>query len=87
MPLERRVLIWMCVLVAVNQLGFGAMIPSLALYAQSFGVPAAAIGLAVAVYGMARFATAIPAGQLSDRLGRRPTLAIGGLISAFGKLW
>jgi MFS family permease len=87
MPLERRVLVWMCVLVAVNQLGFGAMIPSLPLYAQSFGVPASAIGLAIAVYGLARFATALPAGQLSDRLGRRPTLAIGGLVSAFGNLW
>jgi MFS family permease len=87
MPLERRVLVWMCVLVAVNQLGFGAMVPSLPLYAQSFGVPASAIGLAVAVYGLARFCIAIPAGQLSDRLGRRPTLAIGGLVSALGNLW
>ena len=24
---------------------------------------------------------------MSDRLGRRPTLAIGGLVSAFGNLW
>ena len=87
MSLERRVLVWMCVLVAVNQLGFGAMVPSLPLYAQSFGVPASAIGMAVAAYGLARFATAIPAGQLSDRLGRRPTLAIGGLVSALGNLW
>lgn len=87
MPLERRVLIWMCVLVAVNQLGFGAMVPSLPLYAQSFGVPASAIGLAVAVYGLARFVSAVPAGQLADLLGRRPTLAIGGLISGLGNLW
>jgi|SRR5581483_847472 len=87
MPLERRVLVWMCVLVAVNQLGFGAMVPSLALYAQSFGVPASAIGLAIAVYGLARFSTAIPAGQLSDWVGRRPTLALGGLVSAAGNLW
>ena len=84
---ERRVLVWMCVLVAVNQLGFGAMVPSLALYAQSFGVPASAIGMAVAAYGLARFSTAIPAGQLSDWLGRRPTLAIGGMVSALGNLW
>ena len=77
----------MCVLVAVNQLGFGAVVPSLALYAQSFGVPASAIGMAVAAYGLARFVTAIPAGQLSDWLGRRPTLAIGGLVSALGNLW
>jgi DHA1 family multidrug resistance protein-like MFS transporter len=87
MSLERRVLVWMCVLVAVNQLGFGAMVPSLPLYAQSFGVPATAIGMAIAAYGLARFAIAIPAGQLSDWLGRRPTLAIGGLVSAVGNLW
>jgi MFS family permease len=87
MALERRTLLWMCVLVAVNQLGFGAVVPSLALYAQSFGVPASAIGLAVGVYGLARFSSAVPAGQLADRIGRRPTLAIGGLISALGNLW
>jgi MFS transporter, DHA1 family, multidrug resistance protein len=87
MASERRTLLWMCVLVGVNQLGFGAMVPSLALYAQSFGVPASAIGLAVGIYGLARFSTAVPAGQLSDWIGRRPTLAIGGLISALGNLW
>ncbi|MFV0296756.1 MAG: MFS transporter [Hyphomicrobiaceae bacterium] len=87
MKLEQRVLVWMCVLVGINQLGFGAMIPSLPLYAESFGVPASAIGMAVAVYGLARFFVAMPSGQLSDRLGRRPTLAIGGLISALGNLW
>jgi MFS transporter, DHA1 family, multidrug resistance protein len=87
MPLERRVLVWMCVLVGINQLGFGAMIPSLPLYAQSFGVPASAIGLAVAVYGLARFFIAVPSGRLADGLGRRPTLAIGGLVSAIGNFW
>ncbi len=87
MPLERRILVWMCVLVAVNQLGFGAMVPTLALYAQSFGVAASAIGMAVAIYGLARFLTAIPAGQMADWLGRRPTLAIGGVISGIGNLW
>jgi MFS family permease len=84
---ERRILLWMCLLVGVNQLGFGAMVPSLPLYAGSFGVSASAIGLAVAVYGFARFAVALPGGQLSDRLGRRPVLAIGGLISAIGSFW
>jgi len=77
----------MCILVAVNQLGFGAMIPSLPLYAQSFGVPASAVGMAVAIYGLARFFTAVPSGRLADKLGRRPTLAIGGIISAIGNLW
>jgi MFS family permease len=77
----------MCLLVGVNQIGFGAMVPSLPLYARSFGVSASAVGLAVAVYGFARFAVTLPGGQLSDLLGRRPMLAIGGLISAAGSFW
>jgi len=87
MPSERKILIWMCVLIAVNQLGFGGIVPTVPLYAKSFGVSASAIGLAIAVYGLARFFVAVPSGQLSDRLGRRPTLAIGGVISALGNLW
>ncbi|MGD9806069.1 MAG: MFS transporter [Hyphomicrobiaceae bacterium] len=87
MAFENRVLLWMCVLVAINQLGFGGMVPSLPLYAQSFGVPTSAVGMAVAIYGLARFFTAVPSGRLSDWVGRRPTLAIGGLISSAGNLW
>jgi MFS family permease len=81
-----RILVWMCVLIAVNQLGFGSIIPALALYARSFDVTQSAIGLAIAIYGLARFLVAVPAGQLADRLGRRNTLAIGGVVSAFGNV-
>jgi len=84
---ERRVLFWMCVFVGVNQLGFGGIVPTLPLYAQAYGVSGSAIGLAIAVYGMARFFVAAPSGQLSDRFGRRPTLALGGLLTALGNLW
>jgi len=84
---ERRVLIAMCGLITINQLGFGSVIPVLPLYAQSFGVATSAIGMAVAIYGLARFFVAVPSGQIADRLGRRPTLAIGGLVSAAGNLW
>ncbi|MGH7400696.1 MAG: MFS transporter, partial [Candidatus Rokuibacteriota bacterium] len=57
-----------------------------ALYARSFGVTQSAIGVAIAVYGLARFLIAVPAGQLADRLGRRPALAAGGLLSALGNV-
>ena len=87
MPVERRALIAMCVLIFSNQLGFGAMVPSLPLYAESFGVSATAIGMAIAVFGLARFFVAMPTGQLSDRWGRRSTLAIGGMIAAGGNFW
>ena len=83
----RSILAWMCVLIAVNQLGFGAVIPVLPLYAQSFGVSQVAIGATVAVYGLARFLLAMPAGRIADRLGRRNALAIGGALSALGNLW
>src|SRR6185436_3321422 len=81
-----RILTWMCVLIAVNQLGFGSIVPALALYARSFGVAQSAIGLAIAVYGLARFLIAVPAGRLADHLGRRTTLAIGGLVSSLGNV-
>ena len=70
MPTETRVLFWMCPLVAVNQLGFGGVVPALPLYAKSFGVSASAIGLSVGVYGLARFYVPAPCGQLSGRMGR-----------------
>ena len=87
MLFERRVLIAMCALIFANQLGFGAMVPSLPLYAETFGVSATAIGMAIAVYGLARFVTAVPSGLISDKWGRRPALAIGGLLSALGNFW
>jgi MFS family permease len=81
-----RILVWMCVLIGINQLGFGSVVPVLPLYARSFGVSQAAIGLSIAVYGLARFLVAVPVGHLSDRLGRRPALALGGLVTAAGNL-
>jgi MFS family permease len=80
------VLLWMCVLIAVNQLGFGSVVPVVPLYAASFGVSTAAIGLAIAVYGLARFLINMPAGRLSDLVGRRSTLALGGLVTVLGNL-
>lgn len=82
----QRILVWMCVLIAVNQLGFGAVVPVIALYARSFGVTQSAIGLAIAVYGLARFLVALPVGQIGDRFGRRTALALGGLVTALGNL-
>ena len=77
----------MCVLIGVNQLGFGAQIPVLPLYAQSFGVTQFDIGLSVAVYGAARFVLGVPTGQVADRFGRRHALALGGLVSLVGNVW
>jgi MFS family permease len=85
-PRATRILVWMCVFIAVNQLGFGAIVPVVALYARSFGVRQAAIGVAIAVYGLARFLVAVPVGKLTDVLGRRTALALGGVVTAAGNL-
>lgn len=80
----RNILIWMCVLIAVNQFGFGAIVPVVALYAEEFGVSQTAIGLTIAIYGLARFLVNVPSGRLADLSGRRATLAAGGIITVVG---
>ena len=79
-------LVWVCVLIAVNQLGFGSIVPILPLYAESFGVSKTAIGLTIAIYGLARFLMNVPTGYVADRHGRRIALAIGGSITVVGNL-
>jgi MFS family permease len=86
-PKEGRVLFWMCAIIFFNQFGFGAVVPVLPLYAKSFDVSISAIGATIAVFGGARFLSAVPAGQMADRVGRRPALALGGLVGVLGNLW
>lgn len=81
---NRSILIWMCILITVNQLGFSAVVPVVALYAEAFGVSNAAIGMTIAIYGLSRLLVNIPAGNVADRFGRKHALAIGGLLTAIG---
>jgi len=81
---RHRVLAWICLVIAVNQLGFGSIVPVVPLYAAAYGVPQFLIGLTIAVYGLARFAASIPAGWLADLAGRRWSLATGGVMTAAG---
>ena len=84
---ERNVLLWMCAIIFFNQIGFGAVIPVLPLYARTFDVSVSAIGATIAVYGAARFASAMPSGKFADHYGRRPAMALGGIIGVLGNLW
>src|SRR5262249_44706024 len=43
-------------------------------------------GLAIAVYGLARVLVSMPVGRLTDAVGRRTALALGGLVTACGNL-
>ena len=81
-----RVLLWVCLIIAVNQLGFGIIVPVTPLYARTFGVSEAAIGLVVAVYGLGRFLFSAPVGQAADRFGRKRTIVAGTLLTCAGSL-
>ncbi|MBO9352306.1 MAG: MFS transporter, partial [Thermomicrobium sp.] len=81
-----RVLVWISAIVGINQLGFGSIVPVVPLYAQAYGVSEALIGLAIAVYGLARFTSSAPAGWIADRAGRRWSLFVGGLATVVGNI-
>jgi len=85
--LERRSGIALALIYAFRMLGLFMIIPIFAIYAE--GVPGATpllIGLALGVYGLTQSILQIPFGFLSDRIGRKPVIAMGLLIFALGSL-
>jgi DHA1 family multidrug resistance protein-like MFS transporter len=83
---DNRILMWVCLVIAVNQLGFGIIVPVTPIYARTFGVSEAAIGLVVAVYGLGRFLFSVPVGQAADRFGRKRTIFFGTIATCLGSL-
>ncbi len=63
-------------------LGFGIVIPTLPVFAQSFGVTTFMAVAVVSVFALMRLVGAPPAGALVNRLGERSVLAAGLLIVA-----
>jgi len=66
--------------VFIDLIGFGIVIPILPYYGREFGANAATLGWLMAVYSLMQFLVAPLWGRLSDRIGRRPVL----LLSLFG---
>lgn len=64
------------VIIFIDLLGFGLILPLLPYYAKQFNASSFEIGLLVAVYALAQFLAAPIFGRLSDRFGRRPVLLI-----------
>jgi DHA1 family multidrug resistance protein-like MFS transporter len=79
-------LLMLCVSTGIIMLGQGLTSPVLPLYAKSFGVSAASVGLTISAFGLARLLLNIPVGLLSDRFGRRLVLVGGPLVVAIGSV-
>lgn len=75
-------------IVFVDLVGFGIIIPLLPFYGEFFGASPAQVGLLMAVYSFTQFLTAPLWGRLSDRVGRRPvlTISLAGIALAYGWL-
>lgn len=70
---DRRM--WIIFLIVfVNLLGFGIILPLMPYYVESFGAGAITIGLLSASYSLFQFLSAPILGELSDKIGRRPVL-------------
>lgn len=80
-PLFRRIWV-LCLIVFIDMVGFGVIIPSLPFWSKSFGATAFEVTLVMSVYATCQFIFAFPLGWLSDRIGRRPILA----VSLFGSV-
>lgn len=91
-PIQRRLgvlfeheqLLMICISTVLIMAGQGVVAPILPLYADAFGVGAAAIGLTMTAFALARLLLNVPMGFVSDRYGRRLLLISGPLVTAVG---
>jgi multidrug resistance protein len=73
---NRSALAILFVIVFVDLLGFGMVIPVMALYAERLGASSSETGWLMASYALMQFVFAPLWGRLSDRYGRRPLLLV-----------
>ena len=73
-PREVGVLVFASFFVAV---GFGIIAPTIPLFANSFGVNNAQVGLIISAFALARFASGLFSGKLVDIFGERIVYTVG----------
>lgn len=79
LPVEVSILASIAFFVA---LGFGIVIPSIPIFAESFGVSAFAASAVISAFALMRFVSSPVAGSLTNRFGERHVLATGLAIVA-----
>ena len=84
LPVEVAVLASIAFFVA---LGFGIVIPSIPIYAESFGVSAFAASAVISAFALMRFVSSPFAGAWTNRFGERNVLATGLAIVAISSFF
>ena len=79
---RRSALAILFVIVFIDLLGFGMVIPVMPLYAKELGAPEVWTGLLSTGYSAMQFVFAPIWGRLSDRVGRRPVLLVSIFMTA-----
>ena len=83
-PPPRGALATVLLIVFVDLMGFGIILPQLPFYAIHFHASAFAVAMLFSIYSACQFAAAPVLGVISDRVGRKPVLALSQLGSAGG---
>jgi len=71
-------------IVFIDLIGFGMVIPFLSYYAREYGASGVKVGAVVGVYSIMQFFFAPVWGRMSDRIGRRPVILISLVASCLG---
>ncbi len=74
-------------IVFVDLIGFGIVLPLQPFYAQAFGASPGTVTLVAASYTAAQFAFAPVWGRVSDRIGRKPVLLATSFGSCIAYVW
>ena len=74
-------------IVFVDLVGFGLIIPLLPFYGERFGASPQLVTILMAIYSLMAMLAAPLWGRLSDRIGRRPVLMASMLAAALAYLW
>jgi DHA1 family tetracycline resistance protein-like MFS transporter len=72
--------------VALDLVGFGIILPILAIYGERLGASPTTLGFVVSSFSVAQFIFSPLLGRLSDRIGRRPVILLSLLGTAVGSI-
>ncbi len=80
--MKKYALLTVFIVVLIDLMGFGIVLPLLPFYASKFNASAVSIGLLYSIYSLAQLIFSPIWGSFSDKVGRRPVM----LLSTFGAM-